>query len=54
MIFRRNLNYRDRTIRMIGGGLLAGYALARRGSPAVNDILFTLGMAVTMEGLHGY
>lgn len=54
MRLRRNLGYRDRVLRMVGGGLLAGYALARNGRPMVNDALFTLGVAMTMEGMHGY
>lgn len=54
MMFRRNLGYRDRVMRMVGGGLLAGYALARNGRPAANDALFALGVAMTMEGMHGY
>lgn len=54
MMLKRNLGYRDRVLRMVGGGLLAGYALARNGRPAVNDALFILGTAMTMEGLHGY
>lgn len=54
MQLKRNLGYRDRVMRMVGGGLLAGYALARKGRPGINDALFTLGVAMTMEGLHGY
>jgi|GEM_PF-4317901 len=54
MKFRRNLGYRDRVLRMVGGGMLAGYALARRGRPGVTDLLFVSGVAMTMEGLHGY
>lgn len=54
MIFKKNLGYRDRVLRMVGGGLLAGYAFARHGRPFVNDALFVTGVAMTMEGLHGY
>jgi hypothetical protein len=53
-MFRTNLGYRDRVMRMVGGGLLTGYALARNGSPGVNDALFTVGVLMTLEGLHGY
>lgn len=51
---RRNLGYRDRVMRMVGGGMLAGYALARNGRSGVNDALFVTGLAMTMEGIHGY
>ena len=53
-MFRKNLNYKDRVLRMVGGGLMAGYALARNGRPGVNDAIFTMGFLMTMEGLHGY
>ncbi|MTI94394.1 MAG: DUF2892 domain-containing protein [Firmicutes bacterium] len=51
---RRNLGYRDRVLHMVGGGMLAGYALARRGNPKVNDLLFATGVMGVMEGLHGF
>lgn len=51
---RRNLGQRARLMRIIGGGMLAGYALARDGRPMVNDGLFILGVATAIEGLHGY
>lgn len=54
LVFKRNLGYRDRVMHLVGGGLLAGYALAREGRPLVNDALFILGVLMTMEGLHGY
>lgn len=54
MNFTKNLGYRDRVLRMVGGGMLAGYALARNGRPFVNDALFVTGVTMTMEGLHGY
>lgn len=50
----KNIGYRDRVLRMVGGGLLAGFALGRRGSPRVNDALFLLAVMGIMEGLHGY
>jgi hypothetical protein len=54
LTYRQNLEYRDRVVRMVGGGLVAGYALARNGRPLVNDALFVLGVLMIMEGLHGY
>lgn len=51
---KKNLGYRDRVLRMVGGGVLAGYALGRRGNPVANDALFILGVLGIMEGVHGY